>query len=278
MKDGSASGTRSGSSSPEGLRMDRLSPAHRDFERLAREAGMDPDNRWVGGYADYEWSHLRLVLAAYGVSVQGKDVLEFGCNVGASSVVLAALGARLAAVDIDAGHVAIARANLARHGVGDGANILHVEDTRAMPFAPASFDFILANSVLEYVDPRHLDSVIAQLHRLLRPGGRLLICGTASRIAVQEIHSGRWLVNYLPRMVDRIRGKPLQRGLGPMHLAASIRGRFSDVTGSGWLAGRKAIHGRASLPMRAVARFAALLGRSPGWFTPHIELLLEKRD
>lgn len=239
---------------------------------------MDPSNRWVGGYADYEWDHLRLLLASHGVSVGGKDVLEFGCNVGASSVVLAALGARLTAVDIDAGHVAIARANLARHGVEGDADIIHVDDTRHMPLEAASFDFILANSVLEYVDPSHIDGVMKEMHRLLRKGGRMLICGTASRIAVREIHSGRWLVNYLPRIFDRFRGAPLQRGLSPFLLAASVRGRFSDVTGSGWLEGRRAIHGKASLPMRAVARFAGLFGCSPGWFTPHIEVLLQKAD
>lgn len=236
--------------SPERLEIDRGSEAHLDFERLARAAGMNPADRWVGGYADYEWMHLRLLLASYGVAVKGKDVLEFGCNVGASSVVLAALGGRLVAVDISAGNVSITQANLARHGVGARARTVHVDDTRHMPFPAGAFDFILANSVLEYVDPDHVDGVVAELHRLLRNGGRLLICGTASRIAVREIHSRRWLVNYLPRAFDRLWGRPLQRGLSPLLLAASVRGRFADVTGprlAGGAAGdpRPAIHGDA---------------------------------
>jgi len=255
---------------------DTASQAHRDFEALARKAGMEPSDLWVGGYADYEWRHLRLLLRAYGLHPQGQDILEFGCNVGASSVVLAALGGRVTAVDVSADAAAIADANLRRHGLDAAATVLHVADTRGLPFPSASFDMVLANSVLEYVEPDHLDAVLAELHRLLRPGGRMLICGTASRLAPREVHSRRWFVNYLPRGVDRLLGRSLQRGICPAHLARSLSGRFEAVGRDLWLEARGAIHGEPSLAMRAVARMARLLGISPGWLAPNIELLLEK--
>ena len=254
--------------------VDAGSDAQRRFEKAARAAGFDPDDRWVGGYADYEWDHLRPALEAYGINASARDVLEFGCNVGGSSVVLAALGARLTGVDIDPLIVPIAEANLARHGV-EGCFHLAVKNGD-LPFADASFDLILANSVFEYVDPARLTATVAELHRVLRPGGALFICGTASRLALRERHSGRWLVNYLPRLADRLSGRPLQRGLSPWQLARALRGRFVDVSGGGWRATRCAIHRAPSLPIRGYALLGGWIRRTPGWFAPHIELLLRK--
>lgn len=268
--------------SPEGdmaskgtLSVQKQSASQREFDSLARSIGFDPEDLWVGGYAEYEWHHLRHLLEAYSIAIDGADVLEFGCNVGGSSVVLAALGARLTAVDIDPNMVSLTSANLARHGLE--ANILHVADTRMMPIADASFDFILANSVFEYVEPAYLSAIIRELHRLLRPGGKLLVCGTASRLTLRERHSGRWLVNYLPRAFDRLVGRPLQRGLNPFRLARATSRLFSDDTSDGWALGRELIHGRLSRSAETVQKLGRATGRSPGWLTPYIEVLLRKR-
>ncbi|KRB85927.1 hypothetical protein ASE00_04025 [Sphingomonas sp. Root710] len=250
------------------------SAAQRRFERAAEAAAYDPRDRWVGGYADYEWNHLRLALDAYRIDVAGRDVLEFGCNVGGSAVVLAALGARVQAVDIDPQLTAIAEANLTRYG--QKGMVTRIDEGRVMPFASASFDLIVANSVLEYVDPSGIAMVADEFRRLLRPGGRLFICGTASRLAPRERHSGRWLVNLLPRFVDRLTGKSLQRGLSPWTLARALRDGFTADDGDGWLLARQSIHGRSSLAVRVLARLGRLIGHTPGWFAPTIELSLRR--
>jgi SAM-dependent methyltransferase len=246
------------------------------FGAAARAAGLDPDDRWVGGYVDYEWDHLRGLLEAYGVDLQGQAALEFGCNVGASSVVLARLGAEVTGVEIDPAHVRLASANIALHEVAPLARALHVEDTTALPFADGTFDFALANSVFEYVDPAQIDAVIGEIHRTLRSGGVLLICGTASRLAPREGHSRVWLVNYLPAAADRLLGRKLQRGLSPLRVARALRGRFMAVDTRRWLAARRRLHGRASLPMTLLTGCARALGVAPGWFSPTIELLLRR--
>lgn len=251
------------------------------FAAKARTLGLDPDSAWVGGYVDYEWKMLRALFHGYDVDLRGLDVLEFGCNYGASSIVMARLGARVCGVDVDPSAVDLARCNAARYGRSDIA-LKHVPDTRHLPFADARFDFILCNSVLEYVRPAELGAVLGELRRVLKPGGRLLVTGTASRLSPKEVHSGRWLVNYLPRRVDSWLGRCWQRGLSPFQLHRLVRDGFSDEDaanrGHGWSAARAAMRGggRPSLPARMVAALARGLGIGPGWLTPNISVMLRR--
>jgi SAM-dependent methyltransferase len=251
--------------------------AQGEFEAATRDAGYDPHDPWMGGYVDYEWDHLRLILDNYGVDVRSARVLEFGCNVAASSIVLAALGASVTSVDVDAKMIRIAHANVARYGKGEAVTVNHVPDTRKLPYPDASFDFILANSVLEYVPPDMLDAIVGELCRVAKPGATMLICGTASRLSPREVHSRRWLVNYVPRLLDPlIYGKSAQRGLSPFALSRALKGRFRDESGGLWAEGRKRIHGGLSMPMKAVCATAKLLGTTPGWLGPNIEVLLRR--
>lgn len=246
------------------------------FSEAARAAGLDPHDRWVGGYADYEWEHLRVLLRAYEIAPEGQDVLEFGSNIGASSVVLARLGAQVTGVDINADFVDVANANFALNNVEHQARALHVTDTRRLPFEAGRFDFAIANSVLEYADPAHIPAIMREIHRVMAPGAPLLICGTSSRLAPREMHSGKWLVNYWPRVLDRLTGRARQRGLSPFLLAGATRELFRPVAQNNWLAARKALHGKASLPTRMVDTAARAIGIAPGWLSPSIEVLLQR--
>ncbi len=252
------------------------SALHRRFRDAARAAGMDPDNRWVGGYVAYEWNHLARLLAAYDLDPAGSDVVELGCNVGGSTVVMAALGGRVTGVDIDPSAVAVAQANIALHNVADRARALAVPDSRALPFADGAFDLAVANSVLEYVDPAMLPGVLDEVARVLRPGGRLFVCGTASRLAPFAVHDGRWGVNYLPRRADRWMRRPPFRGLSPFALRLAFGRRFAVEGAECWLAARAAVHGRASVSARALAATARAAGLAPGWISPTIELRLRR--
>ena len=63
------------------------------FRALAERRGMDPNARFVGGYVEWEWRHARHLFESGAVQVEGRAVLELGCNVGATAIVLATLGA-----------------------------------------------------------------------------------------------------------------------------------------------------------------------------------------
>ena len=101
-----------------------------EFRALARTQGLDPDGTWVGGYVEYEWSHGRHVIETSGIPLAGAKALEFGCNVGATSIVLALLGARVTGIDVDPGIVGLATLNATRYGVGAVTDFFALEDTR----------------------------------------------------------------------------------------------------------------------------------------------------
>lgn len=232
------------------------------FRAQAGQMGLDPDDRWVGGYVGVEWQGVRHLIDAYAGDVDGAALLEFGCNYAASSIVAATLGANVTAIDVDPGAVALARLNCARYGVAGSIDLRHLPDTRRLPFADASFDIILCISVLEYVAPDHLPAVLAEIDRVLKPGGLIIVSGTASRLAPREVHSGRWLVNYWPRAIDRwlLRREPMQRGVNPLPILRAFR-RYTNIDledrGQSWCRARTAM-GQSPAKLRLARALASL--------------------
>src|SRR4051794_37093657 len=62
--------------------------ADRRFRELARGLSLDPDARFVGGYVEWEWAHARHVFDGLVEPAAGRSVLELGCNLGATAIVL----------------------------------------------------------------------------------------------------------------------------------------------------------------------------------------------
>ncbi|CAH2602142.1 Methyltransferase domain-containing protein [Rhodovastum atsumiense] len=103
----------------------------------------------------------------------GSEVLEAGCGVGAQTVALARRSpdARITCVDIAASSLREAEARALAAGL-DGVRF-HRADLCALPFAEASFDHAFVCFVLEHL-PRP-DLALAELRRVLRPGGSLTV-------------------------------------------------------------------------------------------------------
>lgn len=253
------------------------SEADRLFAERAAAQGHDVEDRFVGGYVQYEWRQSRPLFLALPQGVAGKRVLEFGCHIGASAVVLATLGAEVTAVDVAQADLELARLNARRHGLPDAIRFQHVPDTRRLPYEDASFDLVTCNSVLEYVPPSHLDEVLRQLDRVLRPGGCLLILGTSNRWWPREVHSRRWLINYLPARWRAGRA----RSVSPLRIKRALPG-YRDLglarTGEALLsakaeAGLSPAKHRAALWAQAALR---PLGISVGMLAHSFMLLLQK--
>ena len=113
----------------------------------------------------------RLVREALGASA-GDRVLDVGCGPGfLSSELLADVGARGAVVGIDASATMLAAATRRCEGQGD-ASFLEGDAVR-LPVTDATFDRALCVQVLEFVP--NVPAALAELHRVLRPGGRVLV-------------------------------------------------------------------------------------------------------
>lgn len=251
------------------------------FQQQSRAMGYDPASRWVGGYVDYQWSRLPPFLAAYGIDVAGKTVLEFGSNVGASAIVFACLGAKVTGVDVSAEWIALARLNARRYGLLEGgtpAEFLHVPDTRELPFSDQSFDVINCASVLEYSPHVYLRAIQRELDRVLKPGGSILITGTSSRLWPKEVHSRRWWVNYLPRFVDRRQSRSRDRGVWPWEMRYGFGPGYVNLDagnrGRHFLAARAGLPGSVSRHLAVMV--AGVLGIGPGMLAHSLSCVLRK--
>lgn len=110
------------------------------------------------------WDFL---LAARG---QGRRVLDFGPGDGWPSLIIAPYVDEVVGVEGARRRAAVCRENAARLGL-DNARFVHVAPGSPLPFEDGSFDAVTAASSLEQsVDPR---ATLAELLRVLRPGGRL---------------------------------------------------------------------------------------------------------
>ena len=210
---------------PERLRPAICDPdAHRQFAALAEAQGHRVYEKFVGGYVDYEWHKSRPLFLALPTGVADKRTLEFGCHIGASAIVLAALGAKVTAIDVSLSDLSLAELNARRYGVSEQIHFEHVDDTRRLPFADGSFDLITCNSVLEYVRTLELPDVLKELDRVLAARGVLMILGTSNRWWPKDVHTGRWLVNYLPNAWRQQRS----RSVSPLLIKRTLQG-YEDI-------------------------------------------------
>ena len=149
---------------------ERLGSADPFWAVLAREGtehgGWDIDSFYAEGERD-----VRMFLAeaeALRVTPSLGDALDFGCGVGRLSRALADRFDRVTGVDISA--PMIDQAN--RFVAAERANcnfVLSVDP--ALPFATASFDFVLSNIVLQHMPPALAMGYVREFVRVLRAGG-----------------------------------------------------------------------------------------------------------
>ncbi|HEY0384900.1 MAG TPA: class I SAM-dependent methyltransferase, partial [Pyrinomonadaceae bacterium] len=108
---------------------------------------------------DIRWSRTMWV---YDNVRRGATVLDLGCGEGVLAL-LKRKGVRLAGVDINAQCTERARRN--------GYDRAVVASLDALPFAPASFDYVVSLDVLGHVAFEEKDAVLREIKRVLRPDG-----------------------------------------------------------------------------------------------------------
>lgn len=110
----------------------------------------------------------------------GHDVLELGCGLGDLLTEMLKAGYACHAVEASPQMVAAARETLARHKVGE-QNLVIQGFSQGLPFSDGSFDTVVSTFPSEYIyDP----DTIAEVARVLRPSGRLVVIEGASLLPI----------------------------------------------------------------------------------------------
>jgi SAM-dependent methyltransferase len=141
---------------------------------LARQLGIDDASadslrRFDDAYLDL-YPYLERYLDAS--EIAGREVLEVGLGYGTLSGRLAELGAELHGLDIASGPVEMVRHRLRLMGRPADDQIVQ-GSALAMPFADASFDRVYSIGCLHHTGD--LPRAVAEVHRVLRPGGRAVV-------------------------------------------------------------------------------------------------------
>jgi ubiquinone/menaquinone biosynthesis C-methylase UbiE len=130
-------------------------------------------------------------------SGEGRRVLDVGCGTGAHLALYEDGGAMVAGVDHSEGMLARARRRLGR-----GATLFPA-DAAALPFADASFDLVIAMTLLHELDSQSRSAVLAEMRRVAARDGRLLVI---------DHHPGRpiglrgWLIRRFAAAIEWVAG------------------------------------------------------------------------
>lgn len=133
----------------------------------------DPYNVLADRYATrneagpYNALYERPALLALLGAQSGRDVLDLGCGPGPVAEALLNAGATVTAVDRSA-----AMLDYAARRLGERATLLQHDIEDPLPFAESTFDTVAAGLVLHYLPD--WGALLAEVHRVLRPGGRLV--------------------------------------------------------------------------------------------------------
>ena len=112
--------------------------------------------------------------------IYGKEVLELGCGLGDLLADMLEAGYACQAIEHSPAMVAAARSTLKRRHVGQDSQVMQGSAQR-LPFSANSFDTVVSTFPSEYIyDP----DTIAEVERVLRPGGRLIVIEGANLLPV----------------------------------------------------------------------------------------------
>jgi ubiquinone/menaquinone biosynthesis C-methylase UbiE len=109
----------------------------------------------------------RPAMLALAGNVAGRRILDAGCGSGPLSAALRDRGAMMTGFDKSAGML-----ELARRRLGDDADLRIADLGSPLPFPDSAFDDVVASLVLHYLED--WTAPLAELRRVLKPGGRLI--------------------------------------------------------------------------------------------------------
>ncbi|HMM74439.1 MAG TPA: class I SAM-dependent methyltransferase [Gammaproteobacteria bacterium] len=146
--------------------------------------------------------------------------------------------------------------------------VRRIENGR-IPFDDASFDFVTSNQVFEHV--ADLGAVLAEIARVLKPGGRLL-CLFPDRGVWREGHCGVPFLHWFPkRSRPRVRYAMLMRRLGFGYFTESRSVRQWSESFCTWLDDWTHYRSRAEIDHLFARHFGPPRPREDEWLARRLE-------
>ena len=127
----------------------------------------------VRPYADcFRFPYFMVRIEEEARQLRGKHLLEIGCGLGFDAIEFMRRGVRVTATDLTPTNVALAKRHFDLAGVRPEA--VEVQDVFQLPYADATFDAAYSIGVLIHAGAP--GRALKVIHRLLRPGGRAIMC------------------------------------------------------------------------------------------------------
>jgi ubiquinone/menaquinone biosynthesis C-methylase UbiE len=133
-----------------------------DFDEFAEAYSADNEVNLLNGH--YE----RPAMLNLAGDVEGRRILEVGCGSGPLMAALRDKGAIVSGFDLSAEMI-----DLARRRLGDDVDLTVADLAKPLPYDDAAFDAVTASLVLHYLED--WTEPLAELRRVLKPGGRLIL-------------------------------------------------------------------------------------------------------
>jgi SAM-dependent methyltransferase len=110
-----------------------------------------------------------------GRDIAGADVLDIGCGIGGVDLLLAERfgAARVIGIDVEEPNLQLAARRAQEKGLADRVSYRLVEAKPGpLPFPAGSFDVVFSKDAIIHIPDK--EALFADIHRLLRPGGRFV--------------------------------------------------------------------------------------------------------
>jgi ubiquinone/menaquinone biosynthesis C-methylase UbiE len=133
-----------------------------DYDEFARAYSAENEANLINAY--YERPEMRRLAG----DVAGRRILDAGCGAGPLTAALRDAGAVVTGFDASAAMI-----DLARQRLGEYADLRVADLGDPLPFDDDQFDDVTASLVLHYLE--EWTGPLAELRRVLKPGGRLLL-------------------------------------------------------------------------------------------------------